>query len=381
MIKYNKVVNLADDIGALEGLGLSENEAKIYLCLIKEGPMKASSLAKRTGFQRCTVYDALSQLERKGMAGKSELSGIATFFPSPPSSLYSFLDEKRDSLDRLVPNLSRSFESETKASVSVMHGVSGMKTVLEDILSLKADFCVYYGQLQIFDYLPKFFPIFNEKRKKLGIKARFILLDLPKVRERAKRVPFAEFKFIDPSTVSGGVWWTYSDRLVLYVLQNEPITMMIRNAELAKTFQKTFDSEFASKTAVYRGHLGMKAFFERTLSEKEVLLIGGSGQAPQNYPEYFDSHYAPQARLRGIEWKVLAHRVIVKTRAVSHKFINIRFLPKSLASSPYVVWVFGDCVANVVWLDEPVAFLVEDARMAKIYRDYFFLLWRASEPL
>jgi hypothetical protein len=359
-------------------LGLTPNEAKLYLLLVKGGQTKASQLSLQSSLQRRTVYDTLQQLEAKGLAGKSEVGGVQTFTPSPPSSLLSLLEEKRDSVEKILPSLSRIYEYEGKTSVSVMYGVAGMKTVLEDILALRADYCVYFGQLQIFDYLPRFFPIFNEKRKRLGIRARYMLLDVPKARERSKLIPLAEFKFIDPSALSTGVWWTYADRLILYILQKEPITILIKNAELAKTFRKNFDGMFESNTQIYRGDEGMKALLNMTLDYKETLFIGGSGQAPTRYPDYFKKFYTPAAMKKGHIWYNAAQKAILKTPAMKQPFHKIKILPASMPWSPNVIWVFGNCVANVVWLPEPVAFLVEDAHIAKAYRNYFRLLWKIA---
>ncbi len=370
---------MASETQVLEQLGLTQTEAKLYLLLVKGGQQKASQLSLASGLQRRTVYDTLQQLEAKGLAGKAEVGGVQTFTPSPPSSILSLLEEKRDSIEKILPSLSRIYESEDKTSVSVMYGVAGMKTVLEDILQLRADYCVYYGQLQIFDYIPRFFQIFNEKRKRLGIHARYMLLDVPQARERSKLIPVADFRFIDPSTLSAGVWWTYADRLILYILQKEPTTIFIKNADLAKTFRKNFDNMFESKTQIYRGDAGMKALFERTLQHKEILFIGGSGQGPKRYTEYFVKYYNPEAKKRGVAWLNVAHRSILKTPAMGQKFHKIRFLPKYFDFNPNVIWIFGDCVANVVWLPEPVSFLVENAHIAKAYMNYFRLLWKIAD--
>lgn len=364
----------------LEGLGLTPNEAKLYLLLVKAGRMKATGLAAKSGLQRRTVYDTLQQLERKGLAGQAKSGGVTLFSPSPPSSLLSMLEEKRDSVEKILPQLSRAFEAEERTGAEVLYGTGGMKTVLEDILALRADYCVYYGQLQIFDYLPKFFPIFNERRKRLGIRARYLLLDVPQARQRAARIPLAMFKFMDPSSLSVGVWWVYADRLILLVLQKEPITIIIRNAELAKTFRRTFDNEFSSKTQTYRGLAGIRALLERTLLEKETLFIGGSGQVPVRLPEYTWNDYVPRAKKLGHVWRNAASEVILRTPAVRMPFHRIRIMPRTLGSNPNVIWIFGNCVANVVWLPEPVAFLVEDAHIANAYRRYFQLLWKMSKP-
>jgi sugar-specific transcriptional regulator TrmB len=370
---------MAGENEALEGLGLTANEARLYLLLLKGGKAKATTLAAKSGMHRRVVYDTLAQLEKKGIVGQARVGGVLTFSPSPPSSLLSFLDEKRDSMEKILPSLSRVFEAESETSVSVMHGVQGIKTIMEDILSLRADYCVYFGQLQVFDLLPKFTQIFHAKKKKLGIRSRYILLDVPQARERSKRIPLAEFKFIDPSTLSGGVWWTYADRLVLYIIQRDVITIMVRNVELAKTFRKTFDSEFASKTLVYRGHDGMRAMMEETLRHKEALFIGAGGQASERYDGYLRESYIPRALKKGHRWYLLSNRRILTKPASRYPISTVRLLPRDWEYSPNVVWIYGNCVTNVVWLPEPVAFAVEDKHVADAYRKYFWLMWRHAE--
>jgi len=149
------------ELETLEELGLTANEAKLYLLLSKQGRLKANALAKLSGLHRITVYDTMRQLEKKGLAGKVEERGVTEFVASPPAALSSFLDEKREALDRVMPSLSAVFEAQEGVPVSVLYGNGGLKMVLEDILALKADFCVYYGQLVIADRMPKFFALFN----------------------------------------------------------------------------------------------------------------------------------------------------------------------------------------------------------------------------
>ncbi|MBS3069475.1 hypothetical protein J4441_03865 [Candidatus Micrarchaeota archaeon] len=235
---------MAEELPVLQELGLSPNEARLYMLLAKEGKMKASELSVKCNLQRRTVYDTLAQLEKKGMAGKAKVGGVLTFTPSPPSSLLMFLDEKRDAVEKILPLLSRSFEAQEKTSVSVLYGKAGIKMVLEDVLAQRQDYYAYHGQLQFFEYMPRFMRIFNEKRKRLKIRTKYLLLDVPHAREHAPHMPLAQIKFIDPSSLSAGVYWTYADRLVLFVLQEEPVTIFIKNAELARAFKKNFEKIF-----------------------------------------------------------------------------------------------------------------------------------------
>ena len=369
---------MAGENEALQGLGLTQNEARLYLLLLKGGKAKATDLATKSGMHRRVVYDTLGQLAKKGMVGQARVGGVLTFTPSPPSSLLSFFDEKRDAMERALPALSRVFEAEKATSASVMHGRQAIKTIVEDILALRADYFVYYGQMQIHDALPKFIKIFYAKKKKLGIKSRLMLLDTAQARERAATVPLSEAKFIDPSAPSPGVWWTYADRLALVLWHEEPTVILIKDEHLAKTFRQTFDRLFEEKTRVYRGDSGMRAIMEETLNHPETLFIGAAGQASERYSNYIDKSYLPRAKKKGHKWLLLANRQILSKPASQYSISTVRLLPKDWEYSPNVVWVYGNCVTNVVWLDEPVAFVVEDRHVADAYRKYFWLMWKTA---
>ncbi|MFA6214570.1 MAG: helix-turn-helix domain-containing protein [Candidatus Micrarchaeia archaeon] len=370
---------MAGETEVLQELGLTQNEARLYFLLLKCGKAKATDLAARSGMHRRVVYDTLVQLEKKGMAGIAEVGGVKTFTPSPPSSLLSFLDEKRDAMEGILPSLSRVFEAEKATSASVMHGRQAVKTIVEDILALRADYCVYYGQMQIHDALPKFIRIFYAKKKKLGIKSRMILLDTAQARERGAMIPLSENKFIDPSAPSPGVWWTYADRLALVLWHEEPTVILIKDEHLAKTFRQTFDRLFDSKTQIYKGDSGMLAIMEETLKHKETLFIGAGGQASERYAKYLGESYVPRAMKKRHKWLLLSNRRILSTLASRYPISTVRLLPKDWEYSPNVVWIYGNFVTNVVWLDEPVAFVVEDRHVADAYRKYFWLMWKMAK--
>jgi hypothetical protein len=47
---------------------------------------------------------------------------------------------------------------------------------------------------------------------------------------------------------------------------------------------------------------------------------------------------------------------------------------------PNVIWIFGDYMANLVWIDreQTVAFTVRHKDVAKQYKHYFETLWKSG---
>lgn len=95
-------------------LGLTEYESRIYLVLIKMGPIKASELSFFGQIPRTKTYGAIKELERKGLLhiipGKPE-----AYAPSSPSEvlmpMVTKLSRELTDAEGVVQNLALAFES------------------------------------------------------------------------------------------------------------------------------------------------------------------------------------------------------------------------------------------------------------------------------
>ncbi|MSS74356.1 hypothetical protein EXS72_01815 [Candidatus Pacearchaeota archaeon] len=57
------------------------------------------------------------------------------------------------------------------------------------------------------------------------------------------------------------------------------------------------------------------------------------------------------------------------------KYYEYKILPKIL-SGLNVIYISGDYVANVLWLEKPLAFVTKNKTLANNYRKYFDFLWK-----
>jgi sugar-specific transcriptional regulator TrmB len=102
------------EITALRRLGLTEYESRIYLVLIKMGPIKASELSFFGQIPRTKTYGAIKELERKGLLrvipGKPE-----AYAPSSPGEvlmpLVNKLSRELTDAESVVENLALNFET------------------------------------------------------------------------------------------------------------------------------------------------------------------------------------------------------------------------------------------------------------------------------
>lgn len=370
-----------DEREALREIGLTANEGEIYLALLKFGASGAGRLAVKTGIHRRTVYDTLSSLQRKGLAGAVEIDGRQEFRAAEPGQLESFLDEKKDALSRALPGLQKYAKSEEETQITVMRGKAGLKSILKDVLAVRKTLYVFGGQMQIVEALGSYYEIFKKKLEQRGIVRKMVLLDLEDVRKKSENMPLIEAKYVDPSEPSNVVYWFYGNRVAIIVWKKEPEAIRIVSGEYVKMFRKSFDMAWQEESRTYHGMEGVKAVLEDTLNYDETLFIGANGQAVARLPDYIKNSYAPRAMETGHVWRGVAKRVIMDTPAPKVPFFKIRLFPKNVKPSPNVIWIWGDNVANIVWLEKPVVFLVKNRVVAKSYREYFEFLWKDAEPI
>jgi sugar-specific transcriptional regulator TrmB len=84
----------------LESIGLTKNEGKVYLTLLKTGTSKTGNLLKNSGLNSGKIYEILDSLKRKGLISETELDGTRHFSPSRSTETISRAEKERDSKPR-----------------------------------------------------------------------------------------------------------------------------------------------------------------------------------------------------------------------------------------------------------------------------------------
>lgn len=144
--------------------------------------------------------------------------------------------------------------------------------------------------------------------------------------------------------------------------------------ELPTLIEKFNNITSSMEAEIYRGKEGVKTLIDDTLNYKEVLFIGGGGFVTDKFPLYWVGYNKKRIKL-GIRWKTVSIQEMRGKPITKEKLIEAKFLPKELTGPPNVIWIYGNKVANILWLETPLAFVVNDKEMAESYRKYFYFLW------
>ena len=96
----------------LKQFGLTDNEIKVYMSLIKLGDTPVGPIIHDLKIHRQSVYNALEALEKKNMVAKSNKNSINFYQITDPNIIYENLEKQ----ELLIKRLSKTINEELKRS-------------------------------------------------------------------------------------------------------------------------------------------------------------------------------------------------------------------------------------------------------------------------
>jgi len=242
-------------------IGLSDNEAKIYLSLLKLGPQAVSIIAKKNHLNRTTTYSILQSLEKKGIVSFYRNGSMKYFVANDPNSLVGFIDRKcqefdyyRDEILSSVSDfrqLGGNYEFD-KPVVTYFDGLEGVKNVMMDSLNVEKCFRAYIPLHKWLESGKKDFIIefknFRIIDKKVPLKA--IVPDTEEVRAFFKSYYKKDDGLTDILYVKDKSQWNmfedqmtiYNDKVaILHLDAGEEYAIVIESEQVASMHKMIFD--------------------------------------------------------------------------------------------------------------------------------------------
>lgn len=237
--------------------GLSEEQSAIYSALLDKGPLKAGSISSWTGLKRGLVYKVLDQLENMGLISQKGGEGtVAVFSPNHPSRLTEIMEQKEKSFSLAKETVSFSLGALSskfnllsgKPNVQFFEGKEGIKKVLEDTLLVPSGTEIYtYADIEaITKYIPEINKEYSDKREKLKIKKRGLVLDTEKAHQIIKdyHTDVTETKFIKSNIGEfETVIQIYENKISYITLKNDSmIGVIIEDSSIYKIHKAIFET-------------------------------------------------------------------------------------------------------------------------------------------
>lgn len=228
----------------LRRIGISEGEIKVFSALLDSGVSPVNKIHEKTGIERRNIYDILNKLIERGLVAYVTENKRRLFRVSHPGKIISYIEEKKDELDRTeneikneLPSMIDKFNFRRLAiDAEVYRDAEGVKAVWEDMLNYKEVRWIGSGRY-IPKMLPHFFASWNRRRIKLEVKW-FNLLRY-EMRKETKAMPYEEVRFL-PEEFSGNpsVVCIYGNKVVNFMFGAELFAFVIESNEIAENHRR-----------------------------------------------------------------------------------------------------------------------------------------------
>jgi HTH-type transcriptional regulator, sugar sensing transcriptional regulator len=158
-------------------LGLSENEAILYLAGLKLGPTTILDLSKNSDLRRSTIYGVIETLKLKNLCYEIMDGWKKSFAMREPSQLGTILDQKKLELQKILPEFEAIINlGQSNSGVEFHKELSGIKSVYNEIIENICDdgFQYIIGDLHLWYELDRdFFEDYLTEKTKLSKKHNF----------------------------------------------------------------------------------------------------------------------------------------------------------------------------------------------------------------
>lgn len=239
-------------INNLKNLGLSDNEAKVYLAMLELGPSSVLEIAAQAKVNRPTAYVQIEALKKMGLASAQTKKGKKLFIAESPTQFEFLLEreektveQKRGELMKILPELQTLFNlGDQKPQVRFFEGKEGLIKMQEEFLKVKNKLILGISSADsIFKTFPDQLESYSPRRVARGIRAKFIytsskgpiLKDTDqKFLRESKYVPPERFPFTSDITI-------FDNKVAISATRGRLSGTIIEHDEIAESFRALFN--------------------------------------------------------------------------------------------------------------------------------------------
>lgn len=233
----------------LEELGLTKNEAIVYLFLLKKGETTTGSIIKETQIVNSQVYETLNSLIARGLVSYNVQKNGKHFSACDPKKFIELEEVRKKKVQELIPGLLDLKNSEQKDTITAVYeGYEGFKTafkkIIDDCPPRREIFILGFSEQQNkTETLRLFLSNINLKSIQKKHKLKIILdgsvketLGKDREKENNTEVRYMPKGYISPAAID-----IFEDYVYMFLWEEKPFVFMIKNKVIADSFKVYFN--------------------------------------------------------------------------------------------------------------------------------------------
>lgn len=231
------------DTKALEEIGLTNAEIKLYLSLLELGNSSAGNIIDRSGLQNSVFHLTINKLIDKGLVSYTYNGKKKNYQAINPKHLLNYIEEKKSSIEKILPNLIKISNSQNKKpDIITFEGINGIRELLYTLLDSNGKEHHTFGSS--FESLilgEGWWVEYHKKRAKKGIEAKLLFNESLKSWVKENKYPKTKYKFTKKGFEPLTETIIRGDKIGIILWLKKPLGIIIQNEIAAKSYDNFFN--------------------------------------------------------------------------------------------------------------------------------------------
>jgi len=234
------------DTKALENIGLTKGEIKVYLALLEIGSSSAGDILEKANIQNSVFHLCINRLIEKGLVSYVKKNKFRVYTASSPENFLVYVKDKEKEIEKLLPELKeRQAYAKQKEEVELFVGIKGIITLLNILIedSNKGDEFLFFSaeteNQEKNKEIQEFYERYDAKRKAKGLIIKGIAnIKLKELYKKRKNLNMKYTELPVPSNIG-----ICNNKMIMISWGEKPSGVLINSKDLIEK-QRKFFNEF-----------------------------------------------------------------------------------------------------------------------------------------
>jgi len=243
----------------LQQLGLTNEEAKVYLACLEIGGSPVSVIAKKAGVHRVSCYHTIENLIKKKLLSEYNKNNVKYYAPESPNQIQKLAEEKVNIAKGLIPQLSSIINTYGfKPKIRFYEGKDGIERVFSESLESKGEILSFSNLRIMLDLFPELFEEITQEKFSKKIKTRILspnTLDNAKMLE--KHLPKEYDKNLLEVLLVNKNQFLFENEILIFgnkvgivsLKKEELLGLIVESPTFARSMKAVFDLAWLGATA------------------------------------------------------------------------------------------------------------------------------------
>jgi len=238
-------------IEILRKVGLTSQESKVYIILLKLQESQTGQLCKEANIASSNIYKILDSLIKKGLVSYRVQNNIKIFMASPPETLNELffekqkkLEEERSEIKNVIENLKKEkLLKEPFSKYKYFEGLPGIKSMwyeVNSIMNKNMLLKIHTAKKESYENLVGFYNLHHNLRIQKKVNEQMIFPKEEKELYKIRSDKYTKIRFLDLK--QDVEWGIIGDMMFFqYVTGKVPRGFLIKDEKFASAFEEVFD--------------------------------------------------------------------------------------------------------------------------------------------